>query len=64
MNAREGELKFLRKNHPELWKRLLTLEEEQEIVGDVWDTRKRRSIKEVEENYKYEEAQMTIFDFL
>ncbi|MFR8342250.1 MAG: hypothetical protein ACLVA6_08225 [Dorea sp.] len=64
MNAVEGELKHLRSNHRELWERIIDLENEKDIVGDVWDTRKRRSIKEIEEKMFWEEQQMTIFDYL
>lgn len=63
-NARDGELRNLRNNHPELWQTLLDLENEEGIIGDVFDTRKRRSIHQEEERLYWEAQQMTIFDYL
>ena len=34
------------------------------IIGDVWNTRNRTSIHEIEENLFWQDAQMTVFDFL
>lgn len=58
------ELKHLRNNHRTLWDELLKLEETPEIIGDVWNTRNRTSIHEIEERIFWEKAQTTIFDFL
>ncbi len=63
-NASIQELKHLRNNHKELWNELLRLEEIPDIIGDVWNTRNRTSIHEIEENLFWQDAQMTVFDFL
>lgn len=63
-NASMQELKHLRNNHRTLWDELLKLEETPEIIGDVWNTRNRTSIHEIEERIFWEKAQTTIFDFL
>lgn len=47
-NASIRELKHLRSNHKNLWDELLRLEEIPDIVGDVWNTRNRVSIHEIE----------------
>lgn len=63
-NAGIQELKHLRSNYKELWNELLRLEEIPDIVGDVWNTRNRTSIHEIEERLFWENAQMTVFDYL
>lgn len=63
-NASIQELKHLRNNHKELWNELLRLEEIPDIIGDVWNARNRTSIHEIEENLFWQDAQMTVFDFL
>lgn len=63
-NARYCELKHLRNNHKNLWNILLDLENEKDIVGDVWNTRQRRSIHQWDEAFQWEERQMSIFDFI
>lgn len=63
-NASIQELKHLRNNYKELWNELLKLEETPDIIGDVWNTRKRTSIHEIEERLFWENAQMTVFDYL
>ncbi len=63
-NASIQELKHLRNNHKELWNELLRLEEIPDIIGDVWNTRNRTSIHEIEENLFWQDAQMTVVDFL
>lgn len=63
-NYTEAELRHLRNNHRGLWDELLRLENEKDIIGDVWNTRNRTSIHEVEERFFWEDAQMTIYDFL
>lgn len=63
-NAGKEELKRLRNAHQDLWIRLLKLEDETNLVGDIWNTRSRTSIKEIEKQFQYNDAQLTIFDFL
>lgn len=63
-NAAKCELRNLWKNHKELWNELVRLENEENIIGDKFDTRGGKSIKEWEEIFKQEAAQMTIFDFI
>lgn len=63
-NARDCELKHLRKNHQELWNKMLDLENESNIVGQIWNTRKNMSIHDKEKKFAQEDAQITIFDFL
>lgn len=57
-NQRIKELKRLRKEHPELWKELLKLDE----VSPCRFTQ-RSSVRQFEERFSYEDAQLTIFDF-
>ena len=63
-NAGMKELRNLRANHKELWNELLRLETEPDIIGDVWNTRNRTSIHEIEESLFWEDRQMSIYDFL
>lgn len=63
-NARYFELKHLRSNHRDLWKRLLDLEDEENLVANIWNMLTGRSMKDNEEMFFWEEAQMNIYDFL
>lgn len=63
-NANYAELKHLRTYHPDLWNRLLNLETEPELVGKIWNTLTRRSMRDNEEMFFWEERQMTIADFI
>lgn len=63
-NARYFELKHLRTYHKTLWDRLLALEQEENIVGDKWNTLTGRTMADNEEMFAWEDAQTTIFDFL
>lgn len=63
-NAAKCELRNLWKNHKELWNELVRLENEENIIGNKFDTRAGKSIKEWEEVFKQEDAQLTIFDFI
>lgn len=63
-NARYFELKHLRTHHRELWDRLLNLEKEPDLNGEIWNTLTGRSMAANEEMFYWEDAQMTIFDFL
>lgn len=57
-------MRHLRRNHPELWRKLLELENEENIVGHMWNTLTKTSIASKEEFFYWEDAQMTVFDFI
>ena len=63
-NARHAELKHLRTNHPDLWQKLLNLENEPDLIGNMWNTLTKTSIHDWEERFFWEEQQMSIFDFM
>ena len=63
-NARKEELRHLRTNHKCLWDKLRELEKEQNTVGYLWNTLEKKSIEDMEELFYWEDAQMTVFDFL
>lgn len=63
-NARYAELKHLRTNHPDLWNKLLELENEPDLIGNMWNTLTKTSIHDWEERFYWEERQMNIFDYL
>ena len=63
-NARYFELKHLRTHHRILWDRLLKMEQEPDLVGNMWNTLQQRSMADNEELFYWEEAQMDIFDFI
>lgn len=61
-NASDRELRYLRKNYPELWEKILRLEKEPNLVGEKWNSLTQTSIHDKEEQFFLEEFQMTIFD--
>jgi hypothetical protein len=63
-NAQYFELKHLRNNHSGLWGRLVDLEKEENLAGPIWNGLTGRSMRDNEEMFFWEDAQMTIFDFL
>lgn len=63
-NARDYELRHLRDKHREYWNTLLWLETQPNLIGDKWNTLTQTSIQEKEEQFMWEERQMTIFDYL
>lgn len=63
-NARYAELKHLRTNHPDLWEKLLELENEPDLIGNMWNTLTKTRIHDWEERFCWEERQMNIFDYL
>lgn len=63
-NASDEQLRFVRKHHPMLWNRLLELENEENLIGKIFNTQANRSIKDLEEKFFWESLQMTIFDFV
>ena len=63
-NCRDVELRHLRKHHHDLWKKLLSLEEEENLAGPIWNTLNMVSLHDKEEQFFWEEQQMNIFDYL
>ncbi len=63
-NAKKKELHNLRDCHPELWQKLLDLENEPNLIGNIWNILKKKSIHMLEEEFQQEDAQITLFDFL
>ena len=60
-NARKSQMKHLRENYPELWEKLLRLEEEPGLIGNIWNTLSRKSIHQMEEQFFWESLQMDLF---
>lgn len=63
-NAKDRELKCLRRNHRELWDKLLELEEVPDLIGYEWNILTHTSIHNKEEQFFWEDNQMTIFDYI
>lgn len=63
-NARDCELRHLRNNHRVLWNHLLALENQTNLIGDKWNTLTQTSIHDKEEQFMWEDRQMTIFDYI
>ncbi len=63
-NARDSELRYLRKNHEVLWNNLLALENQPNLIGDKWNTLTQTSIHDKEEQFMWEDSQITIFEYL
>lgn len=64
MNARDCELRHLRNNHPELWNKLLRLEDEENLAGPIWNTLTKTSLHDKEDQFYWEEQQMSIEDYM
>lgn len=63
-NLRPGQLKYLRTNHPDLWEKLLALENEPNLIGNMWNILTKTRLHDWEERFYWEERQMNIFDFM
>ena len=63
-NLRPSQLKYLRTHHPDLWNKLLELENEPDLIGNMWNTLTKTRIHDWEKRFYWEERQMNIFDFL
>ena len=63
-NARYVELKHPWTHHPDLWNKLLELENEPDLIGNMWNTLTKTRIHDWEERFYWEERQMNIFDYL
>lgn len=62
-NARDCELRNLRNNHRDLWEKLLELENTPNLIGNIWNTLTQTSIHDKEEQFFWEDNQITIFDY-
>ena len=60
-NAREMQLRHLRKNHRNLWDKLLELEKDTETIGNMWNTLTKTKIHDWEEIFQMEDAQLKLF---
>lgn len=54
----------MRTYHRELWDKLLALEDEPNLIGNIWNTLTKKSMHDNEEMFRWEDAQMTIFDYM
>lgn len=63
-NMRYAQLKHLRTYHRDLWNKLLELEHEPDLIGNMWNTLTKTRIHDWEERFYQEERQMNIFDYL
>ena len=63
-NASDNELRHLRSCYPDLWNRLLELENEPNLIGNKWNGLKKISIHNKEDQFFWEGQQMDIKDFL
>ena len=63
-NMRYTQLKHLRTHHRDLWDKLLELENEPDLIGNMWNTLTKTRIHDWEERFYWEERQMNIFDFI
>jgi len=59
-NAKEKELRHLRKNHIEHWNTLLFLENDPETIGNMWNVLKKIRIHDWEEIFQMEDRQMRL----
>lgn len=60
-NCRDPELKHLREQHPELWNKLLALENEPNLIGKMWNILTRTSIHSKEAQFQAEGKQLSLF---
>ena len=59
-NAKEKELRHLRKNHIEHWNILLFLENDPETIGNMWNVLKKTRLHDWEEIFQMEDRQMRL----
>lgn len=55
-NARDSQLRYLRKNHSDLWNILLDLELKENLIGNIWRTLTKTSIYDKEMQFYFEEG--------
>ncbi len=63
-NARDNALRHLRKCYPELWQKLLDLEDEPDLINNIWNRLTGTTIHSKEKQFFWEDRQMDIFDFI
>lgn len=63
-NMRDCQLRHLRNNHRDLWDKLLELENMPNLIGCKWNLLTQTSIHDKEEQFMWEDRQMTIFDYI
>ena len=61
-NTRYTQLKHLRTYHRDLWQKLLELENEPDLIGNMWNSLTKTRIHDWEERFYWEDRQMNIFD--
>ena len=61
-NAGKEQMEYIRNEHGMLWNRLIALEQEDNLIGNIFNTRIGRSIVQMEEEFLWKDRQMTIFD--
>ena len=57
-------MKHLRTRHRDLWNKLLDLEDDPDLIGNMWNTLTKTRIHDWEERFCWEDRQMNIFDFM
>lgn len=63
MHQKKEEMKHLRNHHRDLWNKLLEISKE-DIINPYFYGYDKITIGELEEQFQWEDAQMTIFDFI
>lgn len=63
-NCGKSELRHLYDFHRELFDKLVELEQRQDLIGDIWGRLQGKKIADIAETFKWEDCQMTIFDYL
>lgn len=52
---KDKELRYIRKHHKDLWKKLLDMEREKNLVGNMWNILNKIKINDKEEQFIKEE---------
>ena len=63
-NAGKKQLAFVRTHHRQLWDKLLLLEKEDNLIGHIFNTKTGVSITSLEEEFSWQDRQLSIFEFL
>lgn len=63
-NMRYAQLKHLRTYHRDLWDKLLELENEPDLIGNMWNTLTKTRIHDWEERFYWEDRQINLLDYL
>lgn len=62
--VRKCQMKDLRNNHRELFDNLLDLENQDNLIGTIWNTQNGMSIHQMDSILEQESRQITISDYL